>query len=201
MHKTIFLIFSAILICLPEVWGQNVGDLHELMAQEDYISCSLMTVAPGHELYSAGGHMAIRMNCPTQDVDYVYEFDAVSGGTDSFTADFLNGTLQGAYQRLYTSDFLSKAEEADRAVREYNLSLTPDQEVRLWSMLDDAVDSRRLYPFTPAEYNCCSMLMWMLQSSVGKEFPSDSKGIVLPQDYGRFYIEDCFSGSPWIGLL
>lgn len=80
-------------------------NLYDLMQEDDYIKASLIILSPGEALYSVGGHLALRMSCPIQNVDYIYEFDASLNQNESVVFNFLNGNLKGKYVRLYTSDF------------------------------------------------------------------------------------------------
>lgn len=171
--------------------------IEELMQRDDYISASLMVVAPGEASYAAGGHLTLRMRCPIQNVDYTYEFDAALNDDQSLLWLYITGRLKGEYVRLLTADFLAKAHKENRTVDEYQLNLTPEQEVALWAGADDAVDAPADLPFTPAEHNCCSMLLTLIESSTGIDFFSNTPlhGAL------RKYMPDVFYGSPWTGLM
>lgn len=179
----------------------NQKDIYELMLKDDYISAYLLVESPGKAIYSAGGHVALRMSCPLKDVDYTYEFDAVIENNQSLARLYLNGNLKGEYLRLLTSDFLKKADFENRIVNEYQLNLTPNQEVLLWNNLDELVDGKSDFPFTPSKYNCCSMILFVIESSVNNNLfssPDNSTSLYGP---GRKYLEDLFSASPWSGVL
>lgn len=177
------------------------GNIEDLMKDNDYILAALVVVSPGTALYSAGGHLAIRMTCPLQNIDYVYEFDASLNTNESLVLNYLNGRLKGEYVRLYSSDFFGKVEEENRMFYEYPLNLTPDQEVKLWSNLDNAVDSNSIFPFTPAKYNCCSMILSIIDESVQPGIFSSQQVSNALKGSRRHYIDDFFSNSTWKGLF
>ena len=176
-------------------------NIEDLMKDNDYIFAALVVVSPGRALYSAGGHLAIRMTCPLQNVDYVYEFDASLNTNESLVLNYLNGCLKGEYIRLYSSDFFGKVHEENRMFYEYPLNLTPDQEVKLWSNLDNAVDSNSIFPFTPAKYNCCSMILSIVEESVQTGLFSSQRVSNALNGSGRQYLDDFFFNSPWRGLF
>ena len=200
MGKRRLVIFiSALLLTASLPLFADDREIEELMRRDDYIDASLLVVSPGAEIYSAGGHVALRLSCPMQDVDYTYEFDAAINAGESLVPKYLNGTLQGAFRRLYTTDFMANASREGRTVNELPLNMTPAQEVRLWAGADDAVDSGAVYPFTPTRSNCCSMISLLIENAVGGGiFTAPS---VRLSGSGRQFIEDFFSGSPWVGLL
>lgn len=199
MRQRHFLLFLNLLIACV-VFAQD-KDIEDLMRQDDYISASLMVVSPGEKIYSAGGHLALRMKCPVQDVDYVYEFDAVLDDDESLIFAYLNGTLKGQFVRLFASDFCAKVYSENREFIEYPLNLTPEQEVRLWSCVDDEVDSNSIYPFKPTSDNCCSKMLTILEESVEDNLFTKSDVNNLSETTGRDHLEDFFECAPWTGLL
>lgn len=58
-----------------------------------YATVSLLTIAPGDELYSTFGHSGIRIKDPRQGIDVVYNYGAFDFGAKGFYIKFLRGTL------------------------------------------------------------------------------------------------------------
>ena len=48
-------------------------DIMAVMNHPEYIEASLLVVSPGKAVYSAGGHLAIRMQCPSKDINNNYK--------------------------------------------------------------------------------------------------------------------------------
>lgn len=193
----------ALLFVFSGLWAMadESADIETLMRQEDYIQTSAMVVSPGDKFYSAAGHLAIRMNCPVQDVDYIYEFVVnLDDENESETLNFLHGTNKGIYKRRFTSDFLKQASETGRHVTEYPLNLTPMQEVQLWSKLDDAVDGGARKPFLPVNSNCTTEILVMLEEVLGPgSFDAVISDNLLPSKR-RKALEDVFSGAEISGF-
>lgn len=172
------------------------------MKDENYIKASLVVVSPGDAIYSAGGHIALRMTCSTQDVDYIYEFVAKIGENESLIYRYLNGTLEGNYIRLYADVFYGRMNDENRKSSDYPLNLTPMQEVMLWALLDEAVDGENnRYSFTPTTNNCCSMLLPLIAQAINYDIFSDQYTLNIAKTTGREYLEDVFSVCPWTGLI
>lgn len=191
-----------ILFSSLNIWAQNEPDIQELMKKDDYINVSLLTLSPGDEIYAAAGHLAVRMSCPIQDVDYAYEFVAVSDSpASSYALNFLTGRQKGSYIRHFTSDFYMNANYKHREVTETPLYLTPDQEVTLWSKLDELADAGELLPFIPSTSNCCTRLMQVLEESVGEDTFGSLINSPLYDIDKRNRIEEAAFESPWSGFL
>ena len=59
--------------------------------QRDSIRFSLMTCAPGQEIYSLFGHTAIRYENYTRGVDVVFNYGLFSFNTPNFVMRFVKG--------------------------------------------------------------------------------------------------------------
>ena len=175
-------------------------DIEELMQREDYIQASLLVTSPGTQIYSAAGHLALRMRCELQNVDYVYEFKAVVEPGGSLIMNYLNGDLKGTYLREYYNSFISDVQAENRQIYEQKLQLTPDQEVALWSEMDELVDANREFPFLPSRNHCCSMILEPLQNSIEKNLFNRQYGIPV-KEKGRDTLEEIFDRSQWRGFL
>lgn len=182
------------------MWAESMC-LEDLMKDENYIQASLIVVSPGDAIYSAGGHIALRMRCPTQNIDYVYEFDAKIDENESLIFKYLNGTLEGNYVRLFSDVFNGKLNDENRKSSDYILNLTPMQKVALWTFLDEEVDGENIYSFIPTTNNCCSMLLPLIEKSINSDILSNLNVLSIDKTTGREYLEDFFVFSPWTGLI
>ena len=125
------------------------------MARPDYIQASLLVATPGFELYTSAGHAALRMQCPSKKVDNCYEFASLVNFDT--TLEFINGTMDGAFMRLYTRDYLKRYRDEKRGVTELELNLTPEQEVELWRLADRHCDMGAGWRFDYMVNDCSNM--------------------------------------------
>ena len=198
MGKILIPIISLFLFSVLNIQAEGI---EEMMIREDYIKSSLVVVSPGPHLYSAGGHLALRMRCDVQDVDYIYEFDGVTAPGHSMMTDYLCGKLEGSYIRREASDFFSEIKDEKRETTEYDLNLSPMQEIRLWQVADESVDNPGQYFFSPEQNNCCSMIMRLLDNSVSENSAPIISVPGIVQDSHRDNMEDFFWARPWTGLF
>ena len=121
-------------------------------------SCSLritlLTCAPGEELYSTFGHTAIRVQDSLMGVDAVYNY-----GTFEFAPDFYSKFIRG--KLLYSlsvesfPDFLYTYQVESRSVVEQELQLSCAEKQRLYQALQvNALEENRHYLYDFLFDNC-----------------------------------------------
>jgi len=121
-------------------------------------SCSLritlLTCAPGTELYSTFGHTAIRVQDDSTGTDEIYNY-----GTFEFAPDFYSKFIRG--KLLYSlsvenfRDFLYTYQIESRSVVEQELRLSCTEKQRLYSALQvNALEENRHYRYDFLFDNC-----------------------------------------------
>lgn len=128
---------------------------------------SLITVAPGEELYSGFGHSAYRIVDPIQSFDKVYNY-----GTFEFNEEFYGKFIQGKLDYMLTiQDFQSLLDDAideRRSVTEQLLNLDQSQKDSLYKFLEwNALPENKYYKYDFFYDNCSSRLRDVLQG-IGK---------------------------------
>ena len=150
-----------------ELDSVNYDDIQNDMLRPEYINVSLIVAAPGHELYSAAGHAALRMECPSKHVDYCYEFDTdVNLGE---MTDYVNGNMKASLHRLYTTTYIKRYKEQNRGIRGIQLDLNPEQKSYLWSILDKEADSGNKHDFDFMSNNCSSIVRMIVESAIDED--------------------------------
>lgn len=137
------------------------------MARPDYITASLLVASPGFEVYSTAGHAALRLQCPSKNVDKCYEFASLVNFDT--TLEFIKGTMDGRFMRLYTKDYLKRYRDEGRGITEMKLNLTPGEKVSLWRMADEQCDQNASWRFDYMVNDCSNMLTWLVESSLSDE--------------------------------
>ncbi len=89
------------------------------------IKASLIYVSPGYTAYTAYGHCAIRMQCPSQRLDYCFTY-GLDDSSQSYVS-FFSGKGKGRFSTFYTHDYLREYKENNRQVSEYELNLSLDE--------------------------------------------------------------------------
>ena len=147
-------------------WGEE----HTIVAadtvawqRDDYVKASLLIAEPSAEVYSLFGHCALRLQCPSQQMDYCFTFET-STDTKGILR-FLRGDAKGGFMAAPTEDFFAAYQEAGRSVAQYELNLTPSEKLRLWKAVDDelAAGFNRHYDYLHT--HCTSMIVALVQQA------------------------------------
>ncbi len=141
---------------------QNLDSLKAAMNQEDYIHASLLIASPGFEVYSAAGHAALRLNCPSKGVDNTFEFATLIDVNT--TIEFISGTTNGGFKRVRTTTYIQRYKDESRGVEELKLNLRPEQELKLWEFLDKECDKGEGWTFDYQSNTCSNMAAWAVES-------------------------------------
>ena len=173
--RTTFLIFIFFII------QTHVNTLFAQVQLSENATISLLTCAPGDELYSLFGHSAFRVRDRSQRYDKVFNYGTFDFDTPNFMMKFIRGKL------LYTLgvgdmrrfDFSYRRE--NRPYVEQVLNLNQEQKNKIYNyLLNNARPENREYKYDFFFDNCSSRLRDVIQESLGEEVqiptsPSDSK--------------------------
>lgn len=131
------------------------------------IRVSLLDVAPGPAVYAAAGHAALRLECPSAGLDYVFSYE-MTLGLDQL-AKFALGKANGGYLAAPTADYLAQYAEEQRAVTERQVNLTPRQKQALWEWLDSEIVKQMPYRYDYAHNMCSTMAIAAIEHTLGGE--------------------------------
>lgn len=94
----------------------------------DSLTVSLLTAAPGHQLYRIYGHTGVRIeNALNPKDDWAYNYGWFSFDQPGFVAKFIFGRTAYTMAQQSTAMFLSSHMRDDMAVTQQVLNLTPQQ--------------------------------------------------------------------------
>lgn len=128
---------------------------------------SLLTCAPGTELYSTFGHTAVRVQSSTAGTDDVYNYGTFEFD-DDFYVQFVRGKLLYALSVQPFAEFMYQYQFESRSVVEQELALTCVQKARLFSRLArNARPEARSYRYDFLFDNCTTRARDMVDSGSG----------------------------------
>lgn len=128
---------------------------------------SLLTCAPGAELYSTFGHTAVRVQNAATGSDEVYNYGTFEF-SDDFYVQFVRGKLLYALSVSSFTDFMYQYQVESRSVVEQDLALTCAQKDRLQARLRDNLrPEARRYRYDFLFDNCTTRARDMLDSGAG----------------------------------
>lgn len=139
---------------------------------------SVLTCAPGDELYSIFGHSAIRVVDSVQRMDIVYNYGMFDFGDPDFYTKFANGKLDYFLGVESFSEFMLEYQSEKRGVTEQVLALTALQKEDFVRALNDNLrGSARFYRYDFTYDNCTTRIRDLLTKYGGYRF---SQTIVPP---------------------
>jgi len=132
------------------------------MMRDDYITASLLIAEPAHEPYSLFGHCAIRLQCPSHQMDYCFTFET-STNTQGLL-NFFRGKSMGGFVAVPTTNYIAYYREAHRGLTQYVLNLTPAEKILLWQRVDEEITHGANHRYNYLHTQCVSMIVSLVTS-------------------------------------
>lgn len=148
-------------------WAQT--DVAEKDAVDnDFVIASLLLADPGEAMISVVGHVAIRMQCPSAGLDYVFTYETLGDYDSVFTQYVAEKAISGdvAY---HTEDFLDIYRKEKRGVKEYKLNLPIDIKRNLWRILDERIELGQNYRYDPLAHGCAQNTLVLLKECIAPQ--------------------------------
>ncbi len=163
----------------------------------DSSTISLMTVAPGEEVYSLFGHSALRVRDPLLRLDRCYNYGTFDFDQPNFLLKFCRGKL------LYMLDLepyrsFEYGNIADRrAMREQLLSLSRTERQALFNALEtNALPDNRSYKYDFFYDNCATRIRDIAGAALEYRILYDSSTLTRPQTM-RQLLRPYLARHPW----
>ena len=175
-----------------------VDSIDHAAQDEDFIHASLLVIGPGDNVVTCFGHAAIRMQCPTHQLDYCFTFEMKLAEGEHMK--FLTGQAKAGFIVAPTPAFFSQYMDKGRGITEYDLNLSPSEKQLLWRNLDQEVKRDVRWPYDFITVNCGSMCVWIIEKSLQDErivyhqLPS-----ILQSSYGDV-MDYIAKDAPWMNL-
>lgn len=185
----LYSIFSLFLLLLP--CGQTTAN------SNDSIRLSLLTCAPGEEIYSLFGHTAIRYENPSQGVDVVFNYGLFSFDTPNFIFRFSLGETDYQLGATNYSHFAGEYAFFGRSVWQQTLNLTNEEKIDLIRLLqENHRPENRVYRYNFFYNNCATRPRDKIEESIAGKviYPTE------PQDGSRSFrdiVHQYCKGHPW----
>ena len=161
----------------------------------DSVRISLLTCAPGSEIYALFGHSAIRYENPEKDQDWVFNYGMFSFKEPNFVMRFVKGETD--YQlgvvpfRYFETEYALRGSSVYQQV----LNLTAEDKVKLIRLLEENyLPSNRVYRYNYFYDNCTTRARDKVEESIqGKVvYPETEKEVSF-----RDIIHEFTAGSEW----
>lgn len=147
---------------------------------------SLLTCAPGEELYARFGHTALRVVDPANQVDIVFNYGIFDFDTEQFYWKFVKGETWYELGASSMKWFMWEYDETNRPVYEQVLNLTPEQQKQIWEALATNYEPQnRKYLYNFVFDNCATRPYYLISNALADTIISDYTGYT-GQSYRSF---------------
>lgn len=160
---------------------------------------SLLTCAPGDEIYSYFGHTAVRINDPKLGIDYVFNYGLFSFDAPNFTWRFMKGETDYMIGGERMPSFMNSYIEEQRSVYEQILNISQAEKQSLfYALVENAKKENRVYRYCHFSDNCSTRIRDQFEKCVNHQLQYDTS-----QDKKLTYrqlIDQCVPVNSWNGF-
>lgn len=163
---------------------------------DDFVTASLIVVSPGEVLYSTLGHAALRLQCPTFNLDYVFSYESENVRDKIWT--FLKGQLKMGLFAIPIDTFIDSYRAEGRGIYEYKLNLSPEQKLWLWEVMDNHLLEGPNQPYDYFNKGCAKSVVLVMHEVLGNNAiqyaPWDDK---YKNNTQRELVRNFITNAPW----
>jgi hypothetical protein len=185
------------ILCLFLLGCFNSSNLTAQDSTKAALQISILTCAPGEDVYTAWGHTAIRIVDSAKQTDVVYNFGTFDFNTPNFLAKFVKGDLQYFLSADYFQNFLLEYQYEGRSIKEQVLVLTDAEKLKWQIALQKNLEgNNRYYLYNFITDNCTTRVKDGLYQFTSNTVPASNI-----KSFRTHVVEAPYQhGIPWIGL-
>ena len=132
---------------------------------------SLLTCAPGADLYSIFGHTAIRVRDSARGMDIIYNYGTFDDSDPLFYAHFTRGIMNYSLSAETFDSFMLEYQTEHRPVTAQILNLNCTEKIHLYEALrKNTLDENRLYQYRFHTDNCTTRAGKIIESNTASGF-------------------------------
>lgn len=137
---------------------------------EDFVIASILISDPVEGMLSLAGHTAIRVQCPVFDLDYVYHYimihkeDSISETKALLTGQFFVQMVADTF-----ATYVQNSGDINRGLTEFRLYLTPQEEQKLWQILDEELASGKQLKYDFVQEGCAVKTKKLIKRVLGNK--------------------------------
>ncbi len=185
MKKVLLLVFFVVGLFPENVWA----------SASDSIRISLLTCAPGSEIYSLFGHTAIRCENLTKKEDWVFNYGMFSFNTPNFVYRFVKGETDYQLGVIEYPYFEGEYAMRGSSVYQQELNLTPEEKDGIIRLLrENYRPANRTYRYNYFYDNCTTRARDKIEQGIAGK-------VVYPETEGkhtfRSIVREYTEGHEW----
>jgi hypothetical protein len=161
------------------------------------LQISILTCAPGEDVYTAWGHTAIRVIDSANQTDLVYNFGTFDFDTPNFLVEFVKGNLNYFLSAADFQNFILEYQYYGRSIKEQVLILSDAEKAKWQNALQKNLEgNNRYYLYNFITDNCTTRVKDGLYQFTSYQVPLSNIKSFRTHVVGAPYQQ----GIPWIGL-
>ncbi len=172
----------------------------QLIAQNQYIlsenaKISLITVAPGDDLYSGFGHSALWIEDKENNLSIVFNYGTFDFDTPGFYLKFIRGKLNYMLSAGRITYLVNSAKNESRTVYQQNLNLSQAEKSQIYALLVDNIrPENRYYQYDFFYDNCSTRFRDLFEIVLGDDlnWRRRAEGYTFRQ-----YLDIYLESKPW----
>ena len=176
-----------------------VADSAAAVALPTDLHAGFVVATSGPSFYSAYGHCAVHLTCPSHNLDYCFTF--CMDATFEHYVQFFRGTALAQYACIPTEVFLRDYVEEGRSVEDYEINLTVEQIRTLWQLLDEECQRGPHFHFDFLRKNCSSMSLRAVERCFGDDHLSFGELPDALTGTYRYFLRKASTQRPWSYLI
>ncbi|MDE5720571.1 MAG: DUF4105 domain-containing protein [Paramuribaculum sp.] len=157
---------AAILFGLPPYALSQPAEQIRSAAPDSTLTVSLLTAAPGNDIYELEGHAALRLKSATYDMTVnwgLFDFDS-----PNFVYRFVKGETDYMAGAIPTAYFIEQYRREGRRLKEQTLNLTPEEADRLRELVEiNLLPENRTYRYNYVKDNCSTRCIDIVERAIG----------------------------------
>ncbi len=161
---------------------------------------SVLTCAPGEELYSLFGHSAVRVKDPVNNFDKVFNYGTFNFNTPNFYMKFLQGKLDYLLSVADYERFLASYQREMRSIYSQELQISQEEKQQLFeALLNNYKPENRAYKYDFFMDNCATRI----DSIIKKTIKGNWENHTMPTKFLKTYrtgIAPYLANSDWLNL-
>lgn len=178
------------------IWSFTPFQIHA--QQQDDLQFSLLTCAPGSQIYALFGHTGIRYQSFSRGIDFVFNYGMFDFDTPGFIFRFIKGDTDYQLGVVPYNDFEKEYKSRGSDIYRQELNLTEAEKEYLSELLTENFRLvNRNYHYNYFYDNCTTRAFEQIKKSIHGEvvLPNGKNGISF-----RSIIHEFTTISPWSGL-
>lgn len=161
------------------------------------LQISILTCAPGEDMYTVWGHTAIRVVDSSFQTDLIYNYGSFDFNEPNFLLKFIKGNLRYFLSVENFQDFLIAYQSEGRSIKEQVLALSPSEKLKWFQALQlNNTRENRFYLYNFITDNCTTRIKDGLF-----KYTLQHRNSIKVNSYRSYIVTAPYQqGIPWIGL-